>query len=106
MYVCMYVERDSLAAGGPRGADCRGGECESQKPTIDSRDGAQGIHTTTFTQYNAIAFSHSYFHFMIGFHTLYIHTYILHTIPYHTIYTYMQYKVTHIHIYCLNMFFM
>ena len=103
MYVCMYVERDSLAAGGPRGADCRGGECESQKPTIDFRDGAQGIHTTTFTQYNAIAFSHSYFHFMIGFHTLYIHTYY---IPYHTIYTYMQYKVTHIHIYCLNMFFL
>jgi hypothetical protein len=31
-YVCMYVERDSLTAGGPRGANCRGGECESQKP--------------------------------------------------------------------------
>ena len=38
VYVCMYVERDSLVAGGPRGADCRGGECESQKPTIDFRD--------------------------------------------------------------------
>ena len=77
MYVCMYVERDSLAAGGPRGADCRGGECESQKPTIDFRDGAQGIHTTTFIQYNAIAFSYSYYRFMMGFRTLYVHT--LHT---------------------------
>ncbi len=47
----MYVEKDSLAAGGPRGADCRG---ESQKPTIDFRDRAQGIHTTTLTSYNAI----------------------------------------------------
>ena len=68
-YVCMYVERDSLTAGGPRGADCRGGECESQKPTIDFRDWAQGIQTTTLTSYNAIvphAF-HTYIH--INIHT-------------------------------------
>ena len=72
-YVCMYVERDSLATGGPRAADCRGGECESQKPTTDFRDGAQGIYTTTLTSYNAIAFS--LYNFMIGFRMLYMHTY-------------------------------
>ena len=37
-YVCMYVERDSLTAGGPCGANCRVGECESQKPAVDFRD--------------------------------------------------------------------
>ena len=69
----MYVERDSLAAGGPRGANCRGGECESQKPAIDFRDRAQGIHTTTLTSYNAIVphALHTYIHTYIP----YIHTY-------------------------------